>query len=283
MFGVDLIRDPMGQAVDEAWRKATKNGWRLSDGSAVSPPRVPSLDAVAHCIDEDVDMNRHYSRETLRAVLQRFRSLAGHAVFGQTGTSLKDLLAAGEATILLLAEAPDDIRRVFVSFLTRRLLQERAAASAVAKESLLRGEQEATTEGIPPTWFLVDEAQNLLPSERSTSATDALIRFVREGRNHGLSFVVTTQQPSAIDPRIMAQVDTLFAHQLVTAKDVRVVTENLKSPVPRSIRQGPSQMRLNESIPLLDVGQALVSSPELPRTIFLAVRPRVSIHGGFEA
>ena len=35
-----------------------------------------------------------------------------------------------------------------------------------------------------------------------------LIRYVREGRNYGLSFMVATQQPTALDSRLLAQVDT---------------------------------------------------------------------------
>ncbi len=30
--------------------------------------------------------------------------------------------------------------------------------------------------------------KNILPSERRTSATDVIVKYVREGRNYGLSF-----------------------------------------------------------------------------------------------
>jgi DNA helicase HerA-like ATPase len=283
LLELDLIRDPMGRALEESWRKAVTDGWEQSDGTHVPSPHQPSLQTVVRCIEEDRELDRHFSPETLRGLQQRFRALGAHDLFGTKGTSLTTLLKAGQVSVLLLAEVPDDIRRVFVSVLGRRLLQERAAASAEAKKRALLGERTGISDGVPPTWFVIDEAQNLLPAGASTAATQALVRFVREGRNHGLSFVVTTQQPTAVDARIMAQVDTLLAHQLVTAKDVQVVLDNLKSPLPRSIKHGPRLLRLGEALPLLGVGQAVVSSPELARAIFLAVRPRVSMHGGFEA
>jgi hypothetical protein len=283
LFGVDIVRDPMGQAIDESWRKTTEEGWKRQDGTKVQPATHPTFQAVLDCLDNDTEMGRHFAPETLRAVQQRFRSLGRQKLFSAEGTALSELLEPGRVSVLLLGEVPDDLRRVFVSVLARRLLQERSVASGRAKREALGLGTSSGDQAIPPTWLLIDEAQNLLPAGHSTAATQALIRFVREGRNIGLSFGVATQQPNAVDAKIMAQVDTLIAHQLVTAKDVQVVTDNLKSPPPRSVSYASRSLRLAEAIPLLDVGQALVSSPELDRALFLAVRPRVSMHGGFEA
>jgi uncharacterized protein len=283
LFGVDVVREPMGQAVDEAWTKVTSAGWISGDGSEVGPPATPSLSHVVECLEDDRDLGKHYSPETLRAVAQRFRALATHSVFGSVGTPLSELLKPGRVAILLLGGVPDDMRRVFVSVLARRLLDQRSAASGAAKRAALGLEARPLADPVPPTWLMIDEAQNLLPSRQSTAATQALVRFVREGRNVGLSFAVTTQQPSAIDSRIMAQVDTLIAHQLATPTDIKAVTENLKGPAPRRIKYGERELRLADVFPQLDVGQALISSPELPRSIFVAMRPRVTMHGGFEA
>jgi DNA helicase HerA-like ATPase len=134
----------------------------------------------------------------------------------------------------------------------------------------------------PKAWVLIDEAQNVFPSERHTSASEILLRFVREGRNFGLSLGFTTQQPSAIDSRIMAQVDTLLAHTLTVQKDLQAVLTNLKSRPPDSIYLKSVKISVADAIRHLAVGQAFVSSTEAPRGFFMDVRPRTSVHGGFE-
>lgn len=134
---------------------------------------------------------------------------------------------------------------------------------------------------VPPSWVSIDEAQNILPSERRTTATDTLIRFVREGRNYGLSFIVATQQPTAIDQRILAQVDTIMAHKLTVQSDIDYVRRNLKSNLPSDVKYSNVQLSFDELMRSLDVGQAFISDTETSRGFILEVRPRVSVHGGF--
>jgi DNA helicase HerA-like ATPase len=139
----------------------------------------------------------------------------------------------------------------------------------------------ALAEAVPPTWVAIDEAQNILPSERATSATDVIVKFVREGRNYGLSFVVATQQPTSIDPRILAQVDTLIAHKLTVQGDIDYVKRNMKSNIPDEVKYADTALDLDGILRGLDIGQALVSNTETDRAFLLDIRPRVSVHGGF--
>ena len=110
-----------------------------------------------------------------------------------------------------------------------------------------------------------------------------LVRFVREGRNFGLSMVISTQQPAAIDSRVMAQVDILIAHTLTVRQDVNYVFGNTKSLDPDEIVLGTKKISLGDAVRLVDVGFCVVSAVESERTFFLSVRPRVTTHGGFEA
>ena len=75
-----------------------------------------------------------------------------------------------------------------------------------------------------------------MPSERRTSAGEMLVRFVREGRNYGLSFMVATQQPTALDRRLLARVDTIIAHKLTVQGDIDYVKRNRKSNLPQEVR-----------------------------------------------
>ena len=150
----------------------------------------------------------------------------------QEGTVLSSLMNPGKLSVLLLHKLSDELRFVLIVALMRRIMQARLETSELEKTLRinpdLSAEEISTIEnrisrGIPPSWIIADEAQNFLPSERKTTATDVLVRLVREGRNFGLSFVLTTQQPSAIDQRILAQVDTLIAHKLTMQADIDYV------------------------------------------------------------
>jgi hypothetical protein len=136
---------------------------------------------------------------------------------------------------------------------------------------------------VPKTWVVIDEAQNVIPSERRTSASESLVKLVKEGRNFGLSFVVTTQQPKALDRSVMSQVETFVIHKLVSLADIDYVLENTKCPFPDRIKEDLRTLSAREV--LLDVqrGQVIVSDASAPRAFAMQVRPRVSVHGGFEA
>src|SRR5207249_6554598 len=119
--------------------------------------------------------------------------------------------------------------------------------------------QQSLKEAIPQTWVAIDEAQNILPSERATAATDVIVKYVREGRNYGLSFIIATQQPTSVDPRILAQVDTLIAHKLTVQGDIDYIRRNLKSNLPEEVKFANSVLNLDELLRSLDIGQALIS------------------------
>src|SRR5207253_10957946 len=111
---------------------------------------------------------------------------------------------------------------------------------------------------LPPTWVLVDEAQNILPGSRDVKSTDPVVRFVREGRNFGLSFALTTQQPSAVDQRILAQADTVICHKLTVAQDMARMRDNLKSAEPAEVRLGGEHLDLMGWLRSLERGKAIV-------------------------
>ncbi|HLX89901.1 MAG TPA: ATP-binding protein, partial [Acidimicrobiales bacterium] len=237
LLHVDAMQDVMGQLLSAVVDKVSRRGW-VHGGAAVAPePDYDVADLLA-CLAGDDDIQQDYQRETLRALRQRLGSYEASPLFDRQGTQLNDLLHPGRLSVMLLSGVPDDIRLVVIFLLIRQLLFARAAASEAAKSVELgfgddldeRGRLEAVLRGAPPrTWVVVDEAQNIFPSERQTAASSILLRFVREGRNFGLSLGFTTQQPSAIDSRVMAQVDTLIAHTLTVQKDIVNVLANLKS------------------------------------------------------
>jgi DNA helicase HerA-like ATPase len=280
----------MGQLIGDAHHKVTAEGWS-TDGKHHRPRSDYGMGDLLDCISSDNELLNAYHSETVRAVLQQLRSYQRFSMFRKEGTALTDLVVPGELSVLELSHLPDSVRAVLVSVLTRRLFQARARASEDLKRLLLTPDlspdiAEKTRvdlqRAVPPAWIAVDEAQNVLPSGRKTTTTDILVKLVREGRNFGLSFLVTSQQPGAIDSRIMAQVDTLIVHKLAVQGDLEAVGRNLKTSLPEEVKYGHTVLAFDSLVRSLDVGQALVSNTETARAFLINVRPRVSVHAGFE-
>ncbi|MCM8768080.1 MAG: ATP-binding protein [Candidatus Omnitrophica bacterium] len=289
LLGLDIFQDRMGQLLNDAYIKVTSDGW--SDGREnFSPVKEYSVQDLISCIDQDTELQNNYQRETLRAVRQQLSIYSKNLLFQKKGTELTDLIRRGYLSILVMNKMSDELRSVIVSSIIRKVIESRIVASESEKRlrisSNLTEEEknhliEKITKSIPPSWIALDEAQNVLPSERKTSATDVLVKLVREGRNFGLSFMFTTQQPSAVDQRILAQVDTIIAHKLTLQNDIDYVRKNLKSKLPDEAKYGNSTHSFDELLRMLDIGQALVSDTETDRCFIVDIRPKVSVHGGF--
>lgn len=291
LLGVDAVQDPMGQLLALVMDKVTRRGWTDSGGQEQPANANYAIADLLDCLRSDPEIDNDYASETIRATRQRLTAYDASPLFGEQGTELSELLQPGRLSVLLLSGVPDDVRLVSIFLTIRKLLVSRAGASEAGKTLELgfaadpeeRSRVATVLESAPPkTWVVIDEAQNIFPSEKQTAASAILLRFVREGRNFGLSLAFTTQQPSAIDSRIMAQVDLQVAHTLTVNKDISSVLGSLKAREPSRVQLRGSDLSMADAIRHLNTGQAFVSSVDADRGFFIDVRPRASVHGGFE-
>lgn len=289
LLDLNIYQDRMGQLLNDAFIKVTLEGWRATRG-VQSPKSAYSLADLIHCIKEDDELNQSYQDETRRAVIQQLTTYYRNPLFDDEGTPLTEMLKPGRMNVLVMSRMSGSLRLVILSALIRRLMDERMITSETEKHLVIRPDlsteerssMKATlAKSIPPTWIALDEAQNILPSDKKTMAGEMLIRFVREGRNYGLSFMVATQQPTAIDSRLLAQVDTLITHKLTVQTDIDYVRRNIKSSLPQEVSFSGRTLEFDELLRSLDIGQALVSNTEAERAAIVDIRPRVSVHGGF--
>jgi len=289
LLGLNIYQDRMGQLLNDAFIKVTAEGWHDSNNFYKAAESY-SLAGLIKCVESDRELTATYASETRRALRQQLCTYERNPVFDDDGTSLQDFLKPGRMSVIVMNKMSDELRLIVVAAFLRRLIASRIRASETEKhlkllENLSAADQaklKATVkEAVPPTWVAIDEAQNILPSERATSATDVIVKYVREGRNYGLSFVVATQQPTSIDPRILAQVDTIIAHKLTVQGDIDYVKRNMKSNMPDEVKYANAILSLDEILRGLDIGQALISNTETDRAFLLDIRPRVSVHGGF--
>jgi hypothetical protein len=277
----------------DAVQRVAKEGYSRR-GKNVSPTQDYDLVSISDAVKSD-ELEAAYHSETLRALRQRLGSLNGTGLFSAQGTPISKLLAAGQLTVILLGRLAQSHRSAVVGVLTRLLMEERGqvafAEKRLALDPTLKDHERTLLAGIvqggaPRTVVMLDEAQNFLAPSVTDPTREIFVRLVKEGRNIGLSAVLATQQPSAIDSRILSQVETFLSHQLVTDADIRAVRENLKSIPPDGVEFGRQEFDFSGLFKTLRPGQCVVSSADMNinirRAIVMSVRPRATIHGGIE-
>ncbi len=283
-FGIERF-SPSGLLLEKALDKVRK-GYTNKDGKKVKGKKeFFSLDELIECLHEDEELNsgdRGYKPDSIRALISRFDAAQGWGVFDEEGTPLTELSREGQLTVIDTSFLEDNVSALIIGILARRILAARKVSTR--RESANRFSKEQNVDqllefGIPPTWLFIDEAHTLIPSGNTvTPASNALIEYVKQGRQPGCSLVFATQQPSAINTKVLSQLDIVISHKLVFDDDVKAVYKRVPTIVPKPYRK-------SNFIKTLPVGVALVGDrrEETTRAFVLKIRPRMSQHEGREA
>ncbi|MFH0969952.1 MAG: DUF87 domain-containing protein [Candidatus Diapherotrites archaeon] len=282
-FGIERF-SPTGLLLEKTLKKVEK-GYHNAQGEIVKGKKgTYTLSDLTRCLETDVEINskeKGYKTDSVRALISRFEAAKSWGIFSDKGTPLSEISKTGQLTVIDTSFLDDTVTALVIGILARRLLaarkiQTRKEAADEVKErsveSLLENE-------IPPTWLFIDEAHTLIPSGNiSTPATSAIVEYVKQGRRPGCSLVFATQQPSAIDTRVLSQLDVIMSHKLIFDDDIKSVTKRTPTIIPMRYKH-PHFLKT------LPVGTALVGDrrEETNRAFVLRVRPRMSQHEGRDA
>lgn len=295
LFEVDIYNEPRGMLIADVVHHVGSAGYSCRDGTNVAARNHYGFNELLHCLEEDSDLQANYQSTTLRAVRQRMVTFASLDLFQGVGTTLPQIIQPFRTAVLMLARVPDALKRVIVSVLLRGILRNRRDISLATKRldldsTLTDSERNRLStfirNGLPRTWIFLDEAHVLAGVGDGSVAADAIVKYAKEGRNYGLSLAVATQQPSALDTRLVSQVETLVSHQLTSPIDAALAARSMRSPIPTGIQVDGESADTEGLLRRLGQGEAVFScgnAPSLARSCVLAVRPRVTAHGGYEA
>lgn len=290
LLDVNLRSDTIGQALVDVL-DASRNGYSRNS-TPVSGSANPSIGDLVQALDSD-DLSGIYHSETLRALRQRLRSVDRLGLFATEGTFLSDLLKPGRLTVILLNRLDDSLRDIVIALITRRIYDLRSVAAFEKKRLLFDPEaggdenlQSQSGHWLPRCTILIDEAHLFLGPGGAKPGKQALTKIAKEGRNMGLSLVMATQQPAAIDKQVLSQVETFISHQLVTSADVDSLTANLKCDTFESATFSQQTLDFKSLVRNLRKGECVVSGSDtslsINRTFLTRIRPRSAMHGGIE-
>lgn len=204
---------------------------------------------------------------TREALQNRLEMAADWGIFSnryQEVWEIFDPSAVNVVDLSTLDPGPRGRRNLVVDVLARDIFRRRTIARR--KEELgLVGE-------LPRVWMLIDEAHQFVPTGKSTLAKEALIRWAKEGRQPGLSLVVASQQPSAIDTEVITQCDVIIAQKLTNRIDIQAVNSLSQDYMANELRTYIQQLQRR--------GEAVMVDDEQEKELILQIRPRQSHHGG---
>ncbi|MBI4738030.1 ATP-binding protein [Candidatus Woesearchaeota archaeon] len=227
------------------------------------------------------------SEQTVKDALEnRLRSTENWGVFDVQGTTIEELSAGGQVTVLdvsCYATSPGGwkIKALIVGLIAKKLFVQRMLArkneefqqlhSAIdyfSAEDVAKKKQE-----MPFVWLVLDEAHEFLPRQGSNVATDPLVTIMREGRQPGISLILATQQPGKIHTDVMTQADTVISHRITAKIDIDALGMLMQS----YMREGLAAQI--DNLPRVN-GAALIFDDTNEKMYPIRVRPRFTWHGG---
>ncbi len=245
-----------------------RSGYKACGGRMQPADPHYAIESMLTCMDSAdavVHPESGFTRTTRRAAAQRLIAAESTGLFASTGLDIGDLSVPGQISVIDLSSPT---------------LSERAAstvASILARWILARRFESVRsgTDLIPITWLCVDEAHLFTGKEATDGAADSdLVQYCKIGRKPGCALVLATQQPGAMNPAILSQVDGVIAHKLGFRADL----DSLNRIIP-DIDSG-TVTALRSFAP----GQALLSDHAAETGMqLLQIRRRYTMHDGHSA
>lgn len=294
LFGYDKYAQPSGQLIATAYRKviARKKDYTVDD-----------LIDVIETDSEIKSKTRGYPLNVRKAVLQKLIESKEWAIFSEEGLDIREIYSPGQLSVIMIRELDDNAKSLVTGLILRRIYELRQwthqrrqqlqkiideESETKFKEKISNLKKEISKKGVPICWVLIDEAHVMCPSDTEVPSKEDLIKFAKRGRDLGLSLVLATQQPSAVDSRLISQRDLMIVHSLGIGMDIQTALSFIGTgSVPEEIKLGPQTIKGARVFPAitraLDRGEAFVADDEASRGFIIRIRPRLTSHGGMEA
>jgi hypothetical protein len=224
---------------------------------------------VSDIIDE-IEQDGRVQDRTREALLNRLEMAIDWNIFSdryQEVWETFDQNAVNIVDLSVLDPGQYGLRSLVVDVLARDIFRRRTISR--------RKEELGLVADLPKVWVAIDEAHQFVPSGKATLAKEVLIRWVKEGRQPGLSLVVASQQPSAIDSEVLSQCDVIIAQKLTNGEDIAALNKLSQDYMGNELKNYIRNLNRR--------GQAVMVDDEQERVGMIQVRPRRSRHGGGEA
>jgi DNA helicase HerA-like ATPase len=230
-----------------------------------------SIAEILTCIKQD-----QRTSDVAKIAVENFFLMAeSWGVFDTTGLLITDLVQSGTISVLDISHFQSPVLKdIVVSLVSEKIFEERVRARKLHEQKKMGFSVQE--KGIPLVWLAIDEAQLFVPDGKKTLSKEVLINeWMRQGRQPGLSLIMATQRPSAVEPEVLSHSDILICHRLTAQEDIDALSR---------IRPTYMQGDISESLKKIgsEKGVAFLVDDTSESVHVIKVRPRVSWHGGAE-
>jgi len=247
---------------------------------ALQPQNFSVEDMIAYVRDPSNWGN--ISEASRNAVLYKLDDYRRSGLFHKEGLDIRELVVQRRCSVFLLRDLRNEDKALVTGLIARSLFTVMGDYHKKAKVARFFGKAEPSVSLPSKVWLLIDEAHVVVPSDSPSPAKRALIEYVKRGRDAGLSLVLATQQPSAVDDRILSQVNITFSHRLSFQTDIQAATNRIPTKLLGGLRFHGVEVRdFGEMLRYLDSGECFLGDHSTSRTVLIKVRPRVTSHGGY--
>jgi len=230
-----------------------------------------SISELLTCIQND-DRSDDY----VKGAAENFLTTAeSWGVFDKEGMSITDIVKRGVISVLDISQLTNSVLKDIVTSLIGEKIFEERVKERKAHEQKKMG-LEFEEKGMPMVWMAIDEAQLFMPSDRDTLGKSVFInKWMRQGRQPGMSLVMATQRPSALESEVLSHSDIIICHRLTAQEDIDALSR---------IRPTYMHDNIKESIKKVgdERGVALIVDDTSESSHIIKIRPRLSWHGGDE-
>ena len=232
--------------------------------------RTFSLEDMLDKIDADTIADTHVKQ----AARNYLGAVRGWGLFEKEGLDIHEIISPGKTAIIDVSTLPDNaVRSMVVGILAKKIYQQRVLDRKRYEMNKITASNVTT---LPMVWMFLDEAHLFLPKGGQSSAGDVLVNeWLRQGRQPGLSLVMATQRPSALNPDVLSQSDIILCHRLTSQDDIKA----LETIRPTYMRRG-----ITDSIRKMgdEKGVAFIVDDTSEASHVVQMRPRLTWHGGDE-
>ena len=228
-----------------------------------------SIDDILEVIDQF-----DFPNEVENRLENRFMNAKEWGIFGEE-SSFDKFTNRGELSVIDTSVFGEmgggwSVRALVVGLMAKRILKRRMTARRIEEIDEMEG---LSQNEMPITWMLIDEAHEFLPAEGKTAASHPLMRWVKIGREPGVSLVLATQQPAKLHPDALSQCDIILSHRLTSKEDIDALGEIMHTYMRHDIQH------YIDSLPDAK-GVGLLLDDNSERIYPVQMRPRKSWHAG---
>ena len=230
-----------------------------------------SISDLLECIQNDKRSDEH-----TKGAAENFLTTAeSWGVFDKDGLPVTELVKRGVISVLDISQLPNPmLKDIVASLIGEKIFEERVKERKAHEQKKMGFDVEE--KGMPMVWMAIDEAQLFMPNDKNTLGKNVFINeWMRQGRQPGLSLVMATQRPSALESEVLSHSDIIICHRLTAQEDIDALS-----------RIRPTYMHgdIKESIKKVgdERGVALIVDDTSESSHIIKIRPRLSWHGGAE-